>query len=132
MPYEVVDPENRDHEGVIYPTLTAAMVEASPRLEVWELADDTDLTRTVKCWPDPEFEPAELQAGEHRHEVVQLATARAERVASELLAEYPISGYEQTVALLALAYATGERAGAAQALAEAERGFMRALKVMTR
>lgn len=133
MPYEVVDPAERSERGVIYPDLTAAMIGASPTLEVWELADDEAQTRTVRCWPDPEFEPAagnpagfgvrpaaaeaakrwkmEALDTPGTEQFVREHIGRAEREASSILAERsPVTG-EQVHALLSLAWGRGFIAG---------------------
>lgn len=133
MPYEVVDPAEPDERGVIYPYLTAAMIGASPTLEVWELADDAAQTRTVRCWPDPEFEPADPATAAARwpgaaakaaerwnmnavdvpgtEQFVKEHIGRAEREASAILAERsPVTG-EQVHALLSLAWGRGFVAG---------------------
>lgn len=130
--YEVVGPNEGDGRRTIYPDLTAAMVAASPTMEVWELADDAEKTRTVRCWPDPEFEPtttadassvrpATAEAARRwkmealdvpgTEQFVRENIGRAEREASAILAERsPVTG-EQVHALLSLAWGRGFVAG---------------------
>ena len=133
MPYEVVDPAERDERGVIYPNLTDAMVNAGPRLEVWELADDEAQTRTVCCWPDPEFEPgssnpagfgvrpAAAKAAERwqtdaldvpgTKRFVQEQVGRAEREATAILAEHNPVAPDKVHAVVSLAWGRGFVAG---------------------
>lgn len=133
MPYEVVDPAERDERGVIYPDLTDAMVNASPTLEVWELADDEPRTRTVRLWPDPEHEPAApadvaarwpgaaAKAAERwKMNVVDVAgteqfvrehIGRAEREATAILAEHNPVSPDKVHALVSLAWGRGFVAG---------------------
>lgn len=125
--YEVVNPDHAGERGLFYPTLTAAMVNAGPRLEVWQLADDEAQTRMLRCWPDAEPAADTAPAGVQPASLSDIALSRANRVAVELLAEYPVAGYEQTVTLLALAYSHGERSGLAQGLGLAERILIDAL-----
>lgn len=111
MPYEVVDPSSRDERGTMHRTLTEAMVAASPAFEVWELADDEVQTRTVQCWPDPEFQPAAEPAVEQTKRFVREHIGRAEREASTIMAEhYPVTG-ERVHALVSLAWGRGFVAG---------------------
>jgi len=130
--YEVVDPAERDDRGVIYPDLTAAMVAASPTLEVWELADDEAQTRTVRCWPDPEFEPASTAGAssvtpakaeaarrwklepldkEYTETFVKDQIGRAEREATAILAEHNPVAPNKVHALVSLAWGRGFIAG---------------------
>ena len=133
MPYEVVDPAERDERGVIYPDLTAAMVNASATLEVWELADDEPQTRMVRCWPDPEHEPAAADTAASRwpgaaakaaerwkrnvseddriKQFVSENTGRAEREATAILAEYNPLAPDKVHAVVSLAWGRGFVAG---------------------
>lgn len=133
MPYEVVDPAERDERGVIYPDLTAAMVNASPPLEVWELADDEAQTRMVMCWPDPEFSEhagtkirsenrtAAAKAAERwkidavnedlARRLVTDNVGRAEREATAIMAEHNPVAPDKVHALISLAWGRGFIAG---------------------
>lgn len=111
MPYEVVDPAEREERGVIHRTLTAAMVNAGPRLEVWELADDDAQTRMVMCWPDPEFEPAAVMNEEQTKRFVHENIGRAEREATAILAEHNPVPPDKVHALVSLAWGRGFIAG---------------------
>lgn len=133
MFYEVVDPAERDERGVVYPNLTDAMVNAGPSLEVWELADDEAQTRMVRCWPDPEHEPADAETvasrwrpaaakeaerwrlevldEEHTKRFVTEHIGRAEREASAILAEHQPVTAQQVHALVSLAWGRGFVAG---------------------
>jgi len=111
MPYEVVDPAERDERGVIYPDLTAAMVNASATLEVWELADDDAQTRVVRCWPDPEHEPAVDLTAERTKRFVRNNVGRSEREATAILAEYSPLSPDKVHAIVSLAWGRGFVAG---------------------
>jgi len=128
MRYEVVDPEARDERGPIYQSLTDAMVNAGPTLEVWELADSLEGERVLMCWPDPDFTPGEREAGEPRPERVNAGIGRANRIAAELATKYDFAGYEQTVAGIAYAYTLGERAGYMQGWTEARKAALREVR----
>lgn len=111
MPYEVVDPAERDERGPIHRTLTEAMVNAGPKLEVWGLADDEAQTRTVCCWPDPEFEPVTPITVEQTENFVREHIGRAEREASAILAEHQPVTSQHVHALVSLAWGRGFIAG---------------------
>lgn len=111
MPYEVVDPSSRDERGPIHRTLTAAMVNAGPRVEVWELADDAAQTRTIMCWPDPELQPAVTPSPEDTAAFVRDNIGRAEREATAILAEHNPVSPQQVHALVSLAWGRGFIAG---------------------
>ena len=133
MPYEIVDPAERDTRGVIHPSLTDAMIGAGPHLEVWELADDEAQTRTVRCWPDPEFEPAgpppvagsvtpakaeaarrwklEPLDKEYTERFVNEHIGRAEREATAILAEHNPVAPDKVHAVVSLAWGRGFIAG---------------------
>lgn len=111
MPYEVVDPAERDERGTIHRTLTEAMVAASPTAEVWELADDYEQTRMVMCWPDPEFQPAAAATVAETTRFVKDHIGRAEREASTILAEHSPVNADQWHALVSLAWGRGFIAG---------------------
>ena len=107
MPYEVVDPDERAERGPIHRTLTAAMIAASPTQEVWELADDEPQTRTVMCWPDPEFQPkADPESARVEH-FVREHIGRAEREATAILAEHNPVSPDKVHALVSLAWGKG-------------------------
>lgn len=111
MFYEVVDPDNRRERGVTYASLTDAMVNAGPTLEVWELADDEAQTRMVMCWPDPEFQPASELERQRIKRFVREQVGRAEREASAILAEHHPVSPDKVHALVSLAWAKGFLAG---------------------
>ena len=133
MPYEVVNPAERDERGVIWHSLTDAMVNAGPVLEVWELADDQAQTRMVRCWPDPEHEPADPAGSGSRlrpaaakaaerwkieavdvewtRQFVQGYVGRAEREATAILAEHNPVAPDRVHALVSLAWNRGFIAG---------------------
>ena len=114
MCYEVITPPDEER-GVMFDNLAASIEHA--RLyggEVWRLADDEAQTRVRRVWPEPELQAAER--AEREHEASAVDVARARRVATELLAAFPVSGYEQTHALVALAYARGSHDAWAQVL----------------
>lgn len=111
VPYEVVDPSDRAERGTIHRTLTAAMVNAGPSLEVWQLADDAAQTRTVMCWPDAEFQPAAGPSPEQTAEFVRDHIGRAEREASAIMAEHNPVSPQQVHALVSLAWGRGFVAG---------------------
>jgi hypothetical protein len=111
VPYEVVEPGARDYRGVIYRTLTEAMVAAGPKLEVWQLADDAAQTRIVRCWPDPEFEPAVDLEHERTARFVRENVGRAEREATAILADYSPVAPDRVHALVSLAWGRGFVAG---------------------
>jgi len=109
--YEVVDPTDRAERGPIYPSLTDAMVNASPRLEVWELADDATQTRTVQCWPDPEFQPATDLTARRHERIAREQVGRAEREATAILAAHNPVPPDKVHAIVTLAWASGFVAG---------------------
>jgi hypothetical protein len=87
------------------------MVNAGPSLEVWELADDEAQTRTARCWPDPEFQPAVLPSPEETETFVREHIGRAEREASAILAEHNPVSPQQVHAIVSLAWGRGFIAG---------------------
>lgn len=107
MPYEVVDPAARGERGTMHPTLTQAMVAASPGHEVWELADDSEQTRMVCCWPDYEFAPAAGPHVQRTERFVREHIGRAEREATAILAEHEPVSPQQVHALVSLAWGRG-------------------------
>jgi hypothetical protein len=107
MRYEVVDPADRDDRGDFYSDLTDAMVNAGPRLEVWQLADDLGLTRMVRVWPDPEFEAVTSLEAERTKRFVREHIGRAEREATAILAQHEPVSPDRVHDLVALAWARG-------------------------
>jgi len=111
MPYEVVDPAEPQYRGPFYPTQTEAMVAASPGSEVWQLAHDRIMTRMVRVWPDPEFEPGPAATTPEPAPSVAELTEQADRYAADAMAKADPSGYAETLNVVALAYAQGRRDG---------------------
>ena len=129
MPYEVVDPAEREWRGLIYPNLTDAMVNAGPRLEVWELADDEAQTRTVCCWPDPEFQPAVSLADARVERQVTELVARADREAAGIVARIQPVDPATWPQIVALAWKYGYVAGYGDCADRAKQAFDRLERV---
>lgn len=129
MPYEVVDPTERDERGVIYPSLTDAMVNASATLEVWELADDEAQTRTVRCWPDPEFEQAVSLEDKRLERRIAELVSRADREAAGIIARCGLPPHELWQPTVALAWKYGYLAGYGDSADRAAEAFGRLEKV---
>lgn len=111
MSYEVVDPEVPAVRRVVYASLTDAMVAAGPSLEVWELADDTEQTRLVRCWPDPEFEAADEVTARRIVRQVHDLVSRADREASTVIADTGLPSNPAVHAVVSLAWSKGYVAG---------------------
>lgn len=114
--YEIVyDAEER---GVMYQTLDAAVRNAYTGMEVWQLADDDVQTRVCCVWPVPPVRP------EPEHLPIRLLTrltmdeGRARRIAAALVNQYPHATYSEIVALVAYAYAKGNRDGYGEAVSD--------------
>lgn len=121
MPYEVVDPADRQERGLFYPTFEDAVEHAHVTFEIWQIADDDWRSRMVMVWPDAEFQPRVSLAPGTLANVVPITKGHPERWATAMLEEYPVATREQIIALVALAYSTGNRDGYAECAADNER-----------
>lgn len=121
MPYEVVIPAERDERGRVFDSLTEAMVAATVRDEVWQLADDDAQTRVCMCWPDTEFQPRVTLDPTTLENVTPITHGKADRYATAMLSQYPVTERGEIHALVSLAYATGNRDGYAECARDAER-----------
>jgi hypothetical protein len=111
MPYEVVDPAEPEAPRRIFASLTDAMVNAGPYLEVWELDEADEDTRLVRCWPDPEHEPAAPRLVNEVKDAADQMVALAERTAAEHAGRYVGAEYPDVVCGLTAAFLMGVQAG---------------------